>query len=310
MTLAAQDIALEHRTMGKTGWRVGMLGLGCGTHVDDWNAEEERNFTATVHHALDLGIDFFDTADSYNTEEWLGRALGVRQKDVLVATKVGKYAALTGHPLSFAVPEHVYLCCDASLRRLRTDCIDLYLCHLDPPSKPDVFIEAFETLKRQGKIRHWGISTNNVALVRTFNSAGECAACQFDYNMLDRAAEAELIPYCRDNGIATLARRSLDKGILSGRLRADMTFTDWVRQRWNSGAEREAFQRKIARVEQLRFLETPQRSLVQAALQFLFANPDVTCALAGASRPGRLDDYIAAAAGRLTDEELDQIQKI
>jgi aryl-alcohol dehydrogenase-like predicted oxidoreductase len=301
---------MEYRRLGKTGWQVAAISLGCGTHVENWNDEEKRNFIQTVEHALEHGVNFFDTADSYNTEEWLGEALGTRRQDVYVATKVGKYASGTGHPLSFAVPEHVYLCCDASLHRLKTDYIDLYMCHLDNPANAEVFVEAFETLKSQGKIRHYGISTNLPDVVRAFNQTGACAACQMDYNMLYREPEAELLPYCQEAEIGTVVRRPLDKGILSGKLRLDMTFSDWVRKRWNEGSEREAYQRKLAQVEELRFLEGEGRTLVQAALQFILANPAISCTIPGASKPQRLDDYFQALGSSLTPEELQRIDAV
>lgn len=291
------------RPFGRTGWDVTEISLGCGTHVDAWSTEEERNFAATVDKALDLGMNFFDTADSYNTEDWLGRALGRRRQDVLISTKVGKFAQGTGHALTYAVPQHVLLCCDASLGRLRTDVIDLYICHLDPPHDVDVFLEAFGKLSAAGKIRHFGASTNSLEVLKAMNKNGDCAACQLDYNILDRQPEADIFPYCRDNGIATIIRRPLDKGILSGKLTADQTFTDWVRKRWNQGAEREAYQRKITQVDQLRALETGNRSLVQAAIQFVLAHPDVSCTIPGASRPARLDDYVGALATCLSEAD-------
>lgn len=291
------------RPFGKTGWQVSAISLGCGTHVESWSAEEEKNFAATVDRALDHGMNFFDTADSYNTEEWLGRALGPRRKDVYVATKVGKFAQGTGHALSYAIPEHIYLCCDASLGRLGTDVIDLYFCHLDPPDRPEVFLEAFGRLKERGKIRAFAASTNSLDVLKALNATGECSACQLDYNMIDRQPEEDIFPYCRDNGIATVIRRPLDKGILSGNLKPDQTFTDWVRKRWNEGREREAYRSKLEKVEHLKALVRPDRTLPQAAIQFVLANPDVSCTIPGASRPARLDDYVAALGGALSRDD-------
>lgn len=301
---------MEFRDFGKTGWRVAEISLGCGTHVDSWSDAEERNFAATVEHALEFGMNFFDTADSYNTEEWLGKALGARRKDVLVSSKVGKFAQGTGHALSYAIPEHIYLCCDASLGRLKTDVIDLYICHLDPPDQPEVFLEAFDRLKQQGKIRHFGASTNSVEALKILNANGDCAACQLDYNMLDRSAEAEIFPYCRENGIATIIRRPLDKGVLSGNLKPDQVFTDWVRQRWNSGAEREAYVAKLKKVDALRPLVGPERTLAQAAIQFVLSNPDVSCTIPGASRPSRLDDYMQALKTQLSAQDIATIDAV
>ena len=295
---------IERRRLGKTAWEVGVLGLGCGTHVERWDADEERAFAATVERALELGMNFFDTADSYHTEAWLGRALGARRDEVYVATKVGKYAAETGHPLSFATPEHVELCCEASLYRLGTDHIDLYQCHLEDLERVDVFLEGFARLTQRGLIRHFGASTNDPGVLRAFDRDGTCATCQFDYNVLRPEREAELIPYCAERDIGTIVRRPLEKGILTGTMREDQTFSDWVRKRWNEGPEREDFQRKVRTTERLRFLERPDRTLAQASIGYIVANPDVSCAIPGASKPARLDGYVAALGAPLTADEM------
>jgi myo-inositol catabolism protein IolS len=301
---------METRSLGKTGWDVTVLGLGCGAHVDAWDAGEERAFTATVHRALELGMNFFDTADSYGTEEWLGKALGPLRDDVYVATKVGKYAAGTGHPLSFRTAEHVVLCCEASLYRLRMDHIDLYQCHLESADVADVFLEGFARLKQRGLIRHFGASTNDVDVLRAFDRDGDCATCQFDYNMIRPEPERGLLPYCAEADIGTIVRRPLEKGILTGTMRVDQTFTDWVRKRWNDGPEREDFQRKVRTVERLRFLERDDRTLAQASIGYIVDHPHVSCAIPGASRPSRLDGYVAALDVPLTADEMSRIRAV
>lgn len=301
---------MKYRQFGSTGWQVAEISLGCGTHVDNWNAQEERNFAATVEKALEHGVNFFDTADSYNTEEWLGSALGKRRGEVFISTKVGKFAQGTGHALSYAISEHVYLCCDASLGRLKTDHIDLYICHLDPPAHPEVFLEAFTRLRERGKIRHFGASTNSLAVLKALNANGDCSACQLDYNILDRQPEAEIFPYCRENGIATIIRRPLDKGILSGNLKPDQVFTDWVRKRWNTGAEREVYRAKLTKVEHLKGLAHPTRTLPQAAIQFVLANSDVSCTIPGASKPARLDDYFGSYQTELSSRDITLIDSV
>ena len=298
---------MEQRRLGKTGWRVGAVGLGCGTHVDEWSPMEELSFTATVERALDLGMNFFDTADSYNTEPWLGRALGRRRASVYVATKVGKYGAETGHPLSYRVPEHVVLCCEASLQRLNSEYIDLYQCHLDDLERVDVFLEAFDVLQRRGMVRHFGVSTNDLEVLKAFDSDGNCATCQFDYNLLQRQPERDVLPYCAERDVGTIVRRPLEKGILSGTMRQDQRFTDWVRRRWNSGPERDAFRQKVQLAERLAFLDRPGRPMTQAAIAFVLKHPAVNCVIPGASRPSRLDTYVAALEGGLTADDIEQV---
>ncbi len=301
---------MEKRRLGKTGWAVTVLGLGCGAHVDAWNVEEELAFTATVERALDLGMNFFDTADSYRTEAWLGRALGRRRDEVYVATKVGKYASEVGHPLSFATPEHVELCCEASLYRLRTDRIDLYQCHLEDLERVDVFLEGFARLKERGLIRHFGASTNDVEVLQAFDRAGDCATVQFDYNMLRHQPEIALLPYCAASDIGTIVRRPLEKGILTGTMTVDQTFTDWVRKRWNAGPERAEFQRKVRTTERLGFVARPDRTMAQASIAYIVDHPHVSCAIPGASKPSRLDAYVAALDVPLTPDEMARVRSI
>ncbi len=301
---------MEKRRLGKTGWNVTALGLGCGAHVDRWDAAEERAFADTVARALDVGMNFFDTADSYNTEGWLGRALGRRRDDVFVATKVGKFAAEVGHPLSFRTPEHVVLCCEASLHRLRTDRIDLYQCHLEDLERVDVFLEGFARLQQRGLIRHFGASTNDVAVLQAFDRDGACATVQFDYNMLRPEPEADLLPYSAAADIGTIVRRPLEKGILTGTMSVDQTFTDWVRKRWNAGAERADFQRKVRIVERLAFLERPDRTMAQASIAYILDHPDVSCAIPGASKPSRLNGYVAALDVPITPDEMARIRAV
>ncbi len=298
---------MKQRRLGKTGWQVGVVGLGCGTHVHDWGFNEERSFTATVERALELGMNFFDTADSYNTEAWLGRALARRRTEVFVATKVGKYAADTGHPLSYRTYQHVVLCCEASLQRLGSDYIDLYQCHLDDLERVDVFLEAFDVLQRRGLVRHFGVSTNELGVLKAFNRDGNCGTCQFDYNLLRRDRERDILPYCVENDVGTIVRRPLEKGVLSGTMRQEQRFTDWVRRRWNSGPEREAFQEKVRLAERYSFLDRPDRPMTQAAITFILEHPAVDCTIPGASRPSRLDAYVAALGAPLTPEEAERI---
>lgn len=299
---------MNYRVLGKTNWNVSELGLGCGTHVENWNIDEEKNFEKTVKKAVEAGMNFFDTADQYFTEKWLGRALGSYRRNVYIATKVGKYASNTGHPLSYAVPEHIYLCCEASLNRLKTDYIDLYFCHLDNPENLDVFVQAFKKLKAEGKIRHYGISTNYIDVLKKFNVYGDCAACECDYNILRTKPEEELFPYCRNENIGVIVRRPLEKGILSGKLGKDTLFSDWVRKRWNTGTEHEEYIKKISKVEELKDLENEDRNLVQIALKYILHNDTVACVIPGASKPERLDDYVRAPSIPFTEEEYSNIK--
>jgi aryl-alcohol dehydrogenase-like predicted oxidoreductase len=162
------------------------------------------------------GRNLLDTADAYgigHSEELIAHALkGRRRDELLIATKFGNWGRMQGHPLPFSSKHHVFLCCDASLHRLRADTIDLYQCHIGNPDDPDLFLDALDELVAVGKVRAYGISTGSLQAVQRFNARQTCSVVQLDYSILNRKPEADLLPYCRDNNIGTLIRGPLAMG--------------------------------------------------------------------------------------------------
>jgi aryl-alcohol dehydrogenase-like predicted oxidoreductase len=287
--------------------------MGCWGIGGQWGTVEEGVALDTLRHALDLGINLFDTADAYGlgrSEELVGKAFRNDRDKVIVATKAGNWGRILGHPFSYAIREHVYACCDASLYRLKTDYIDLYQCHIGNLQDPDVFLEAFEILKERGKIRAYGISTDSLEVLQAFNRDGNCSSVQLAYNMLNRRAEESVLPYCLENNIGVLVRNPLVQGMLSGKFTPETTFSDSVRKGWNEGKGREDFLRELGRVEKLRFLADGRagggRTLAQAALQFILAHPAITCAIPGAKNIEQLESNAQAADGALSPDELEK----
>ncbi len=304
---------MQYRRLGKTGWQVSTISMGCWGIGGQWGPVEEAEAIRTIHAAIDLGVNLFDTADSYGlgvSEELVGRALRGRRDGVYVATKVGNFARRVGAPLSYTTPHHVYLCCDASLGRLKLDTIDLYQCHIGDLQDPSVFLEAFERLVERGKIRAYGISTNTPAVAEAFDRAGGCAAVQLNYSLLNQSAAGDLLPWCAANDIGTLIRGPIAQGVLAGKFTPETRFDDSVRAGWNEGRGREQFVRRLEQVEQIRFLERPGRTLAQAALQWVLANPAVTCAIPGAKNVAQITANAAAADGALTPDELARLEEI
>lgn len=305
---------MEYRTLGATGWKVSAIGFGAWGIGGQWGEVGEKQAIAALHRAYDAGINFFDTADAYGipmgrSEELVGRALRGVRDEVFIATKVGNWARRFGAPLSYERPEHIIGCCDASLFRLKTDYIDLYQCHIADLEEPEVFLEAFEKLKEAGKIRAYGISTDSVEVLKRFNRDGTCATCQLDYSILNRAPEAELLPYCQEQNIGTIVRGPLAKGLLSGKFTAESRFDDEVRSSWNE-ARRDWFLEQVRTVDALRFLEKEGRSMAQAALQYVLAHPAVTTAIPGAKSPAQVEANAQAADGALTLEELERVRAV
>ena len=305
---------MQYRVFGRTGWRVSAIGLGCWQLGGQFGAVSEADGIATVHAAIEAGINLFDSADAYGprrSEEVLGKALaGGRRPHVFVATKVGNLGRPDGHPLSFTTPEHIYACCDASLHRLQTDYIDLYQCHIREHPRHDVFLEAFERLVEAGKIRAYGTSSFFPSEIEFFDSHGRCHVAQIPYSVLERTYETDALPLCQSRDIGVLVRGPLAQGVLAGKFTPDHQFDDPTRSGWNTGDARQRFLERAAAAEALRPMTGEGRSMAQIALAFAIAHPANTCAIPGARSPEQVRANAAAADLELTDDELETLRAI
>jgi myo-inositol catabolism protein IolS len=305
---------MQYRRLGKTDWNVSAISMGCWAIGGQWGAIDEDQAVDTVRAARDAGINLFDTADAYGlgqSEIYLGKALQYDRHQVYIATKVGNWGRRLGDPLNYKSIYSILNCCDASLYRLGTDYIDLYQCHIQKPEQPELFVEAFERLIEQGKIRRYAISTDDLGALKALNSGGECASCQIRYSVLDRAAEESLLPYCGDKDIGVLLRGPIGQGLLADKFTSETRFDDQVREKWNpGGSARAEFESRLAIVEKLRDVLAPGQSMTHLALQFTLRHPAVTCAIPGMKSPDQARDNAAAADGTLTDEQLARINEI
>lgn len=304
------------RKFPKTGWEVGVIGFGAWGIGGQWGPVERQTAIDAMHAAIDAGMNFLDTADAYGeppgtSERLMAEVLKDRRDEVYVATKVGNFARRGGHGLPFSHWLQVDLCCDASLQRMKIDTIDLYQCHLGNCTEPDVFLEAFERLTEAGKIRSFGISTDDVEVVKAFNRDGKCVSNQLNYSYLSRSAEQALLPYCRQAEIATIIRGPLHKGVATGKFDRQTAFTDSVRAKsWNEGDGREQFLQKLAVVDRVR--EATGRadgSLADLALGFVISHPAVTVAIPGAKDPDQARANAAAGQAELDQGTLDAVRR-
>jgi aryl-alcohol dehydrogenase-like predicted oxidoreductase len=315
---------MRERIFGKAGWRVRAVGLGCWQfggaitldgQPDGWTGITDEESLNTIHRAVELGVNFFDTADMYgwgHSEELLGRALKPHREHVYIATKVGYWKDDTGRRTFNESRDYILRACDASLRRLQTDHIDLYQCHLWKTERWMEFLDAFETLQRQGKIRHFGVSTNEFDVIEHFDARRALTAVQSNYNLLDRRAEKEILPYCRSRGIAFIARGPLARGLLSGNYTQATTFADDdIRTKMLDPANRPQFERDIATVNRLRpVADKLRRSLPELAIQFALGHIGVTLTIPGAKNRTQLEAN--CSAGKLlplTRDELTTIER-
>ncbi|MYJ79440.1 MAG: aldo/keto reductase, partial [Caldilineaceae bacterium SB0670_bin_27] len=192
----------------------------------------------------------------------------------------------------------------AILGRLRTDWVGVILCHKGDLGDPKVYLEGFEALKDEGCLRAYGISTNDLEVLKRFNREGTCSVVQVDYSLLNRGPEKAFLPYCQEHGIAVMVRGPLAKGLLSGRYSRGAVFTDTVRASWNEGgAQQDQFEAQAARVGRLGEVVSPGREMVQAAIRHTLSHPAVSVSIPGAKSAEQARTNADAGSRALSDEE-------
>ena len=302
-----------YRDFGKTGWQVSVVGLGTWNIGNQWGELDDATAWATVRSAFDHGVTLFDTAESYGTlnglsEERLGVALaGIRHRVYLVS-KVGHWGKRTGQGVPKTTVDVIRLCAHASLHRLRTDWLDVVLCHEHNIEDPSIYLEAFEVLKQRRRIRAYGVSTNSLEVLKRFNVNNTCSVVQLDYSLLNRTPEADILPYCQERGIAVMARGPLAMGLLSGNYSAETVFTDPVRTGWHKDEEAQAaFERRVAQVEKLKQVVKPGQEMVTTALRYVLSNPVVSTVIPGAKSPAQAATNAQAGSATLSAAEINTL---
>lgn len=215
---------VEQRALGKGGLHVSALGLGCMGMSDFYGGRDDEESIRTLHRALELGVTFLDTADMYGVgrnEELVGRAIKGRRNDVVVATKFGNVRDESGRMLGInGRPEYVRAACEASLRRLGVDHIDLYYQHrVDANTPIEETVGAMADLVREGKVRYLGLSEAAPETIRRAHAVHPIAALQTEYSLWSRDVEDEILPACRELGIGFVPYSPLGRGFLTGQIR-------------------------------------------------------------------------------------------
>ena len=314
---------MEHRRLGSQGPEITTIGFGCWAmggngrgDVGGWGPQDDRESTRAIQTALDAGVNWFDTAAVYGTghsEEVLGRALGSRRRDVIVATKFGLVWNEDGKLSNLASYDSVMRECDASLRRLGTDYIDLYQQHWpDTAGTPvEETMRALDDLIAAGKVRYAGVSNFDVPLLERALTVRHVDSLQPPYSLFSRDVEVEILPFCRQHGIGVVAYSPLASGLLGGRYTPDQRFdpTDWRASHPDFTGE--GLRRNLAKVEQLRSIaDRYGKTVPQLAVAWVLSNPAVTSAIVGVRRPDHITGVLPAADWRLDEQARAEIEEV
>lgn len=288
--------------------RIAFGGDAIGGH--HYGQVSEEDAIATVRRALDLGINFFDTADTYGfgrSEEILARALGDKRKDVVISTKFGVVWDSNGNITHDINPKRVYTAVDQSLRRLKLECIPLYFIHHPDGVTPiESTMEALTRCQEVGKIRYVGCSNFQPELIGEAHAEHPITAVQVPYNLIDREVEKTMLPFCKSLGINVLAYFPLAQGLLTGKhgaARPKLENQDARSRRW-SYFQHDSFPAYLQVVSLLKVVArqygvTP----AQLALRWILDNQEVACALVGAKRTSHVEENAGAFGWNLSEED-------
>jgi aryl-alcohol dehydrogenase-like predicted oxidoreductase len=305
---------MKFRQLGKHGPRVSAMGLGCSGMSGDYGVPDDVESMATMHRAIELGVNLFDTSDAYSAgknEELIARAIKGRRDAVLIATKFGNVRGPDGQRGGTnSSPDYVPVACEASLKRLGIDVIDIYMQHrVDPKVPIEDTVGAMARLVEQGKVRYLGLCEAGPGTIRRAHAVHPISALEMEYSLWSRDVEAEILPTLRELGIALVAYAPLGRGFLSGafRQRGDLIPSD--RRHAHPRFQEGNFEQNLTLLQPI---ETIARSkgctMAQIALAWVLARGDDIVPIPGTKKRTFLEQNVGALAVTLSESEMESLE--
>ena len=307
---------MQQRELGRSGLRVSALGLGCMGMSDFYGGQNEAGALATIDRAIELGVNFLDTADMYGVgrnEELVGRAIRGGRYRVILATKFGNMRSPDGKFLGVnGRPDYVRRCCEASLKRLGVEVIDLYYQHrVDPNTPIEDTVGAMADLVRAGKVRYLGLSEAAPQTIRRAHAEHPISALQTEYSLWSRDPEGELLSTVRELGIGFVPYSPLGRGFLTGQIKHidDLEADDYRRN--SPRFQGDNFQKNLDLVREIEEMAREKHcTAAQLALAWVLAQGEDIVPIPGTKRPRLLEENTDALDVRLTQIDLDRIDRI